>query len=80
MAIYEYKCKTCDSKFEMMRGMREEQPAPCPACGGKETMRLLSLFAAQSKDREVAACEAGAACGTSERLGVPCCGGGCALN
>ncbi len=65
MPIYEFKCKTCDSRFETLRGMRDQSPAVCPACHGDDTMRLLSLFAAQTKDD--------GACETSAALGEPCC-------
>jgi len=74
MPIYEFKCKTCETKFEKMRAMRDETPSPCPMCGGADTMRLLSLFAAPSNSRNDAACE------TSAAMGVPCCGGRCAMH
>ncbi len=66
MPIYEYKCKTCEHAFETLRSMRDESPAPCPTCGGEETMRLLSLFAAQNKGAD-------GACETSAAWGGPCC-------
>jgi putative FmdB family regulatory protein len=45
MPLYEYRCKTCDSSFELRRSMAESSsPATCPQ-GHSETMRLLSSFA-----------------------------------
>ena len=69
MPIYEFQCKTCDNQFETLRGMRDQSPAACPACHGTDTMRLLSLFAAQTKsDGDMAG-----ACETSAAWGGPCC-------
>ena len=65
MPIYEYKCKSCETSFEALRSMRDESPASCPRCGGGETMRLLSLFAARTGSSD--------ACETSAAWGGPCC-------
>ena len=78
MAIYEYRCKSCEAKFEAMRQMREmNAPAPCPKCHSLETMRLLSLFAAHSVSGKKAAGDGG--CETSAAMGMPCGGGMCGL-
>lgn len=80
MAIYEFKCKTCDSRFDVMRPIsRQRDPAPCPTCHSEETMRLLSLFAAPTSGKDVGMAEP---CATSAMMGRPCCrmmpgGGGC---
>jgi putative FmdB family regulatory protein len=45
MAVYEYRCKTCDMSFEMRRSMSDSNaPATCPA-GHTDSMRKLSAFA-----------------------------------
>jgi putative FmdB family regulatory protein len=45
MAVYEYRCRTCDDLFEMRRPMSEsDAPAECPQ-GHADTVRLLSVFA-----------------------------------
>lgn len=45
MAVYEYRCRTCDDLFELRRPMSEsDAPAECPQ-GHAETVRLLSVFA-----------------------------------
>ena len=41
MPIYEYQCRTCANKFELLV-LRGEVPA-CESCGGLELDRLLSL-------------------------------------
>ena len=76
MPIYEFTCKKCEARFEVLRGMRDTSPAPCPACGDAETMRLLSLFASQVKDRaNVLPCGADA-----REFGGGCCGGACTVH
>ncbi len=49
MPLYEYYCKTCQRKFELLRPMsRADEEAACPqGHGGAE--RALSLFASFSK-------------------------------
>ena len=65
MAVYEYRCRTCEELFEMRRPMSEsDAPAECPQ-GHVDTVRLLSVFAS-----------AGAATGTAGAMPVGA-GGGC---
>ena len=53
MPIYEYGCKDCGQRFEMLRAMRDgHAPAHCPGCGSERTGRLLSVFAAQRNGGE----------------------------
>ena len=50
MPIYEYRCPTCDVKFELMRPMsRADEPASCPH-GHGEARRLVSVFASFTRD------------------------------
>jgi putative FmdB family regulatory protein len=45
MALYEYRCRTCDTTFELRRPMAEANaPASCPD-GHPGALRLLSVFA-----------------------------------
>jgi putative FmdB family regulatory protein len=45
MAVYEYRCRTCDDIFELRRPMSESDvPAECPH-GHDDTVRLPSVFA-----------------------------------
>lgn len=69
MAVYEYRCRTCDDVFEQRRPMRAAgDPAACPA-GHTDTVRLLSMFARSGT--------AGMATAPSAPSGGGCCGGGC---
>ncbi len=49
MPLYEYYCRRCDAKFELLRSMgRSNEPATCPSGhGGAE--RMLSVFASFTK-------------------------------
>ncbi len=63
MPIYEFRCPTCDERFELRRAMRDVvAPAPCPE-GHGEAVRLLPVVAAiGSASAPVPGCGAGAAC------------------
>ena len=64
MPLYEYYCRRCEQRFELLRPLaRMDDPAPCPK-GHDGGERVLSTFAAFS----------GSASGESGSLG----GGGCA--
>jgi putative FmdB family regulatory protein len=70
MALYEYRCKSCDTVFEQRRPMSDaDTPATCPA-GHTNAVRLLSVFAsvggAGSSPAVVpAAPRAGGGCGSA---------------
>ncbi len=71
MPVYEYVCRTCDSRFEARRPMTAAgDPIDCPD-GHSDTTRLLSVFAS-----------VGRASGVSPMpsVGPPAggCGAGCA--
>jgi putative FmdB family regulatory protein len=67
MAVYEYRCRTCDDLFELRRPMSEsDTPAECPQ-GHADTVRLLSVFAS-----------AGAASSGGSDVPAGGCGAGCA--
>lgn len=43
MPIYEYKCRTCNHKFEeLIIGCQE--PKECPECGSPKVERQMSMF------------------------------------
>mgnify|MGYP002737203437 CR=1 FL=1 len=44
MPTYEYECKECNTKEEVLRGMKEEEVVPpCSSCGFKMT-KVYSAF------------------------------------
>ncbi len=49
MPIYEYKCKKCDGKFEMLRGMFDsDRDIKCPVCDEEYPERVFSVFGSKS--------------------------------
>ncbi|OHV35809.1 MULTISPECIES: FmdB family zinc ribbon protein [Pseudofrankia] len=73
MPRYDYRCRVCDTSFEVRRGIHEDAPASAVSCpaGHAETSRV---FAAVAVSRGVSA---------PMRAPIPtaggggCCGGGC---
>jgi putative FmdB family regulatory protein len=46
MPLYEYRCTTCDEKFEKRLSFAEADQVPeCPYCGSRNTHKQLSMFA-----------------------------------
>lgn len=71
MALYEFRCRSCDDVFEVRRPMSESgDPAACPN-GHDDTVRLLSVFAKTGAAGDDSPMSAGAPTGGG------CCGGGC---
>lgn len=48
MPIYEYQCKACDERHEIIQRISEEPLTHCPKCGG-EMKKLISSPAIQFK-------------------------------
>ena len=67
MPLYEYRCRVCDSSFQLLRAITTaDEAAPCPA-GHTDTIRALSLVAPMRRADAVAMPAAGGGC----------CGGAC---
>ncbi len=73
MPVYEYLCRTCETRFETKRPMSESAvPVACPE-GHGDTTRLLSVFA--SVGRSSGGTDPGPGPGAGFSGG---CGAGCA--
>jgi putative FmdB family regulatory protein len=71
MPIYEYICKECGSRFEILRPIKEaDTMIPCKSCQSEQTHRALSVFFAQSGSQIIAGNSTGGCAG--------CSGGSCA--
>ncbi|HSJ26185.1 MAG TPA: zinc ribbon domain-containing protein [Longimicrobiales bacterium] len=71
MPLYEYNCRACSARFELLRPASERLTAPaCPACGEALTSLVLSVPA------HVRAASAGPAQACATEPGS-CCGGVC---
>lgn len=69
MPAYDYRCRTCDVRFEVRRPMAEAgEPTPCPE-GHPDTVRLLSSFASVGASR--------LGSGPAPAPAGGCCGGAC---
>jgi putative FmdB family regulatory protein len=42
MPIYEYECRVCEHKFEVMQAVSDPHPI-CPECASEDVRRLISL-------------------------------------
>jgi putative FmdB family regulatory protein len=63
MPVYEYYCRPCQSKFELLRPMKlADRAAACPS-GHEGAERTLSVFAAVGRDERDTAATGGCACG-----------------
>ena len=76
MPLYEYRCTNCESRFEMLRPMSQsDSSAVCPYCAEMTGRRMISVFAAVSKDASggsrMVASSGASGCGS-------CAGGHCA--
>lgn len=75
MPMYEYGCLACNSHFDRLRRMdQNDAGVTCPRCGGEQVRRRLSVFAAHTRGgagTSVAEAAMPATRGAS-------CGGGCA--
>ena len=80
MPVFEYKCKKCDSKFEVLhKSTANMEDVICPKCQSKENTKLFSSFAAAVGHSHSSgdSCSSGT-CGMAPMGGCP--GGMCGLN
>jgi putative FmdB family regulatory protein len=47
MPIYEYRCTSCDTRFEELVSASAKAGPPCPSCGAENPERLFSMFATE---------------------------------
>lgn len=65
MPLYEYRCSSCGSRFEVLRRMGQgSEGLSCPRCGQAEVEKEYSTFAGASTDSG----SAGGACSPSGRF------------
>lgn len=79
MPMYEYGCLACNSRFDRLRPMSQDDTGvTCPRCGGEQVQRRLSVFAAHTRGAGAAVAESAAPSTSGGGCGAGCCGGGCA--
>lgn len=75
MPVYEYYCTHCEKRFDALRPMSQANaPIPCPRCNALSTQKMLSTFAAVSRDSGGSRLVAGSATSGCSA----CAGGNCA--
>ena len=80
MPIFEYKCKQCNSKFEVLhKSSLNQEQVNCPSCNSKENQKLLSTFSATGFSSNNSVCENGS-CGIESSYGGGCSTGMCGFN
>ena len=42
MPIYDYKCRTCGSRFQLVRKITDDSLPQCKECGSNDTEKLIS--------------------------------------
>jgi len=57
MPIYEYACRSCNARFELLTTMSKADKAACPKCGAGDVKRLMSTFASLSTASSDLACD-----------------------
>ncbi len=73
MPLFEYECKGCGKKFELL--VRGREAPRCPTCGGEQVEKCLSVFAVSVKSPSSAPAATGA-CAACPHAGNP---GACAM-
>ena len=60
MPIYEYECNNCDSAFELVRSINDDdKDLKCPKCGSSEVKKILSAFSSCSSQASSACASSG---------------------
>lgn len=80
MPIFEYKCKECNSKFEMLhKSSTTIEEVVCPKCSNKNVQKLFSSF---SSNVQGASLDSGCSTGNCSvpTSYSPCANGMCGLN
>lgn len=78
MPMYEYGCLACDSRFDALRRMdQDDTGVVCPSCGASHVERRLSVFAAHTRSGGASVTEM-APPAMSGGCGGGCCSGTCA--
>jgi putative FmdB family regulatory protein len=57
MPLYEYECRVCKEKFEILQSIRDDgSKLQCPKCQADKPKRILSLFSSALSKPTSAAC------------------------
>ena len=63
MPIYEYQCKKCESKFEVLQSINaDNRGLICPSCDASEPTKVFSRFAPLGNGKPPTTCEMSSTC------------------
>jgi putative FmdB family regulatory protein len=81
MPIFEYICKSCSTKFEILhKSSKNQDSIVCPDCKSNDIKKLLSVFSAgKSANSDFSGGCSGGSCGMPS-YGGGCSSGMCGLN
>ncbi len=81
MPLFEYRCKDCNTTFEMLVKSNDENEILCPECKSSNNKKLFSAFstANSTSDQSYNSCASGNCCIDSSSYGS-CANGACGLN
>jgi len=76
MPIYDYRCSSCNSTYDVFHKTREvAEDVVCPSCGSHEHKKLMSVPASPNMGGSTVSVSSGDSCSTGG-----CCGGACGVN
>ncbi|MCX6162929.1 MAG: zinc ribbon domain-containing protein [Ignavibacteriae bacterium] len=79
MPVFEYQCKECDTRYEVLHKSSENKDVVnCPECKSTEHIKLISAFSSVNSSPDISGCSTGS-CGMPS-YGGGCQGGMCGLN
>jgi putative FmdB family regulatory protein len=65
MPIYEYRCKSCETHFDVLqRGGEEKKDLRCPKCGHEKVEKQFSAFATTGGGGGFSAASRSSRCGS----------------
>ena len=78
MPVFEYKCSSCNTKFEILhKSSTNQEEVSCPECNSKKINKLFSSFSASVHSNE-SSCSQGNC--NFPLGGCGCSGGACGMN
>ena len=66
MPLFEYQCRECDARFEVLVFRRDEK-ATCKKCGSRKVSQLLSTFAVAGTTDKAPESGPCGSCGAAQR-------------
>ncbi len=77
MPIYDYRCTSCNSTYDVFHKTREDVSAVvCPSCGSNDHKKLMSVTASPNMGGSSSSVSSGDSCSSPGG----CCGGACGIN